>query len=158
MEIRGIRRDTWSFHLISCILSAKYLKWSKHLKHFIWNQQWSFWIIITSMSMEIMPSEYWEPALTQWPPRGFRDTQITLYNEYRSYHLSQWSFTSSIMTSSNGNIFRVFDLCEGNHRSRHKGHCRGALMFSLIAPGQTVGQTFDTPVIWNAIAFIMASL
>ena len=40
-----------------------------------------------------------------------------------------------MMTSSNGNIFRVTGLCAGNHRSTmnspHKGQWRGALMFSL---------------------------
>ena len=41
-----------------------------------------------------------------------------------------------IMTSSNGNIFRVTGLCAGNSpgpvNSPHKGQWRGALMFSLI--------------------------
>ena len=42
-----------------------------------------------------------------------------------------------MMTSSNGNIFRVIGpLCGGIHRSSvnspHKGHWSGALMFSLI--------------------------
>ena len=41
-----------------------------------------------------------------------------------------------VMTSSNGNIFRVTDLCAGNSpvpvNSPHKGQWRGALMFSLI--------------------------
>ena len=41
-----------------------------------------------------------------------------------------------MMTSSNGNIFRVTGLCAGNSpvpvNSPHKGQWRGALMFSLI--------------------------
>ena len=41
-----------------------------------------------------------------------------------------------MMTSSNGNIFRVLALCAGNSpvpvNSPHKGQWRGALMFSLI--------------------------
>ena len=41
-----------------------------------------------------------------------------------------------MMTSSNGNIFRVIGLCAGNSpvpvNSPHKGQWRGALMFSLI--------------------------
>ena len=44
--------------------------------------------------------------------------------------------TLSMMTSSNGNIFRVTRLCAGIHRSPvnspHKGEWRGTLMFSLI--------------------------
>ena len=40
------------------------------------------------------------------------------------------------MTSSDGNMFRVVALCEGNHRSpvisSHQGQWRGTLMFSLI--------------------------
>ena len=41
-----------------------------------------------------------------------------------------------MMTSSNGNIFRITGLCVGNLpvpvNSPHKGQWRGALMFSLI--------------------------
>ena len=34
----------------------------------------------------------------------------------------------------------------------------GALMFLWYAPGQTVEQTIETLVIWDAIEFIMTSL
>ena len=39
-----------------------------------------------------------------------------------------------------------------------KGRRRGALMFFLSAPEQTVQQTIDKLVIWDAIALIMTSL
>ena len=42
--------------------------------------------------------------------------------------------------------------------STYKGQWRGALMFFLSAPEQTIEQTIETLVIWNAIALIMASL
>ena len=38
----------------------------------------------------------------------------------------------------------------------YKGKWRGALMFSLTE--QTVEQTYETPVIWDAIVFIVTSL
>ena len=51
-------------------------------------------------------------------------------------------------------------LCEGNSPSPvnfpHKGQWRGALMFLWSAPEQTIEQTIETPVIWDAIAIIMA--
>ena len=47
-----------------------------------------------------------------------------------------WNMFEDMMTSSNGNIFRVSGPLWGNHRSPvdfpHKGQWRGALMFSLI--------------------------
>ena len=46
---------------------------------------------------------------------------------------------TSIMTSSNGNIFRATGLCQGN------------------APEPTVEQTMGTPVIWDAIVLIVTS-
>ena len=46
----------------------------------------------------------------------------------------------------------------GIHRSPvdspHKGQWRGALVFFLSVPEQTVEQTIETPVIWDAIALI----
>ena len=54
------------------------------------------------------------------------------------------------MTSSNGNIFRIAGPLWGN--------LQVTLMFSLMAPEQTVEQTIETVVIWEAIAYIMISL
>ena len=42
--------------------------------------------------------------------------------------------------------------------SSHKGQWHGTLLFSLTAPEQTVEQTIETPVIWDAITLIMALL
>ena len=51
-------------------------------------------------------------------------------------------------------------LCVGIHQSPvdspHKGQWRGALMFSSLE--QTVEQTMETPVIWDANALIVKSL
>ena len=43
------------------------------------------------------------------------------------------SIPYTMMTSSNGNIFRVTDPLCGELNSPHKGQWRGALMFSLIS-------------------------
>ena len=52
--------------------------------------------------------------------------------------------------------------CEGIHRSPmdspHKGQWRGTLVSFLSAPEQTVEQTIETPMIWDAIALIITSL
>ena len=42
--------------------------------------------------------------------------------------------------------------------SPHKGRQRTALMGFLSAPEQTVEQTIEAPVIWDAISLIMTSL
>ena len=53
-------------------------------------------------------------------------------------------------------------LCEGNHWSTveppHKDRQRGALYFVWSAPDQTVEQTIETPIIWDAIELIMTCL
>ena len=67
------------------------------------------------------------------------------------------------MTSSNGNIFRV----TGPFCGEFTGHRWIALTkasdgdlwcFLWSAPEQTADQTLQTPVIWDPIALIMASL
>ena len=60
-------------------------------------------------------------------------------------------------------IFRVTDPLCGEppavDDSPHNGQLGGALMFFFYsAPEQTVEQTIETPVLWYAIALIMASL
>ena len=67
------------------------------------------------------------------------------------------------MTSLNGTTYSaLLALCGGIHRSRvdspHKGQWRWPLICSLITPEQTVEQTIETSVIWDAIAVIMTSL
>ena len=68
---------------------------------------------------------------------------------------------NNMMTSSNGNIFRVSGLSAGNSpvtgEFPSQGQWRGALMF-WSAPEQTIMQTIKTSVIWDAIALIMTSL
>ena len=55
------------------------------------------------------------------------------------------------MTSSNGNIFHV-------EREITKASDAEFWRFLLSAPEQKVEQTFETPVIWDAFALIMASM
>ena len=56
--------------------------------------------------------------------------------ECDSMELTHIHLQKSMMTSSNGNIFRVTGICEGNApvtgEFPHKGQKRRALMFSLI--------------------------
>ena len=57
---------------------------------------------------------------------------------------------------------RYWPFVRGNHRSlvdsSHKGQCWGALMFILSASEKAVEQAIETPVIWEAIAYIITSL
>ena len=58
---------------------------------------------------------------------------LTTCNFQSKYTMLQWKL--SMMTSSNGNIFRVTGHLGGDRspvNSPHKGQWRGALMFSLI--------------------------
>ena len=50
---------------------------------------------------------------------------------------------------------RYWSLCEG---SPHKGQWRGVWCFLLSAPEQTVEQTIEMLVIWDAITLILTSL
>ena len=68
-----------------------------------------------------------------------------------------------IMASSNGNIFRVIGLLCGEFTGHRwipltKADDAELSCFLWSAPEQTVGQTIETPVIWDAIALIMTSL
>ena len=80
--------------------------------------------------------------------------------EWQSDPVAKFCLTSTcqytgMMTSSNGNIFRVTGLCPRNHRSPlnspHKGQWRGALMFFLHLclnkrlSKQSWGWWFETP-------------
>ena len=67
--------------------------------------------------------------------------------------------TDHMMTSSNGNIFRVTGpfIHRSPVDSPHKGQWRGALMFSMIC-AWTAEQAIETPVVWDVITFIMMSL
>ena len=68
-----------------------------------------------------------------------------------------------MMTSSNGNIFRVTSDVWGEstgHRWIPLTEASDAELwyFPWSAPEKTVEQTIETPVIWDAIAFIITSL
>ena len=68
-----------------------------------------------------------------------------------------------MMTSSNGNIFRVTGHLWrefGSHRWIPLPKPSDAELWCFLwsAPEQTVEQTIETPVIWDAIALIMTSL
>ena len=67
------------------------------------------------------------------------------------------------MTLSNGNIFRVTDPLWGEytgHRCIPLTKASEVELWYLLwsAPEQTVEQTMETPVTWNAIALIMTPL
>ena len=60
-----------------------------------------------------------------------------------------------MMTSSNGNIFPVTGYLRGPLK---KASDAELWCFLWSAPEQTVEQTIETPVFWNAIGLIMTSL
>ena len=73
------------------------------------------------------------------------------------------SFMSRMMTSSNGNIFRVTGLLCGEFTGnrwipRTKAGDAELLCFLWSAPGPTVEQTMVTLVVWDAMALIITSL
>ena len=68
-----------------------------------------------------------------------------------------------LMTSSNGNLFRVTGPLWGESTGRPvipstKASDVELWRFLWSEPEQTVEQTMETPVIWDAIALIMTSL
>ena len=73
----------------------------------------------------------WKHFPRYWPfVRGFHRSQRSCLICY--YITCLWCVSCvNMMTSSNGNIFRVTGLLWGEFTG-HKGHWRGALMFSLI--------------------------
>ena len=65
-----------------------------------------------------------------------------------------------MMTSSNGNIFRVTGLLRGEFTGQRRIPRTKAKLWCFLwsASEPTVEQTIETPVIWDAIALIMTSL
>ena len=68
-----------------------------------------------------------------------------------------------MMTSSNGNLFRITGPLSGEstgHRWIPLTKASNAELWYFLwsAPEQTADQTIKTPVIWEAIALIMTSL
>ena len=79
------------------------------------------------------------------------------------FHGLSRSCLVNMMTSSNGNIFRVTGLLCGEftgHRwiPRTKANDAELWCFLWSQPETTVEQTMETPVIWDATALIMTSL
>ena len=78
--------------------------------------------------------------------------RLQYWHQGKSYHVWAW-WRHQMETFST-----LLVLCERNLQVTggfpSKGQWRGALIF-LFAPEQTVKQTTDTPVIWDATAFIM---
>ena len=109
-------------------------------------------------------------------PRYLRSTLNFLWHTSSpAYHLGSysghsvydivltWCVWHVTMTSSNGNIFSVIGNLWGEstgHRwiSLAKASDAELWCFLLSTPEQTIEQTMETPVIWNAIALIMMSL
>ena len=76
---------------------------------------------------------------------------------------SRLSFYEIMMTSSNGNIFRVAGHLCGlftGHRWIPRTKARDAELWCFLwfQPEQTLEQTFETQMIWDAITLIMTSL
>ena len=73
-----------------------------------------------------------------------------------------WYVCRVMMTSPNGNIFCVTGPLWGKHRSPVDSLTKASdaelWRFLWSVPEQTVEQTIKSPVIWDAIAFIMTSL
>ena len=68
-----------------------------------------------------------------------------------------------MMTSSNGNISPLLALCDGNppvigEFPLQRPVTQSFDVFLSSPPEQTVEPTVETPVIWDAIALIIASL
>ena len=65
-----------------------------------------------------------------------------------------------MMASSNENIFRVTGPLWGESTEGHLTKVSEAELWCFLwsAPEQTVEQTIETPVIWDAMALIMTSL
>ena len=63
-----------------------------------------------------------------------------------------------MMTSSNGNIFRITGAVPGGIPSRLKASDMELWCFLWSAPEQTSEQTNETPVIWDAIALVVTMI
>ena len=78
----------------------------------------------------------------------------------KSSELSEWGKDGCMMTSSNGNISRVTGpLWKAGHLRISITKASDAELWCFLgsAPEQTVKQTSETPIIWDAIALIISS-
>ena len=91
----------------------------------------------------------WEKALqTNAPPIGWGHSQIDPCIPIIQLHI--------MMTSSNGNIFRITGLLCGEFTG-HKDHWRRALMFSLICAWTNSWANNGKAGDWDATALILLS-
>ena len=112
-------------------------------------------------------------AITLYGPgdwKGRQNTYDAMYAWIPRYHILwkidfvRWVYRMShMMTSSNGNIFRIAGPLWGESTGDWwilltKANDEKLWCFLWSAPEQTVGQTIETPMIWGAIAFIVTSL
>ena len=109
-----------------------------------------WWNPLSNVSLSIDPPCGWGRVIfcslhaMVWHVRGFQHAQ------------------PHMMTSSNVNFFRVTGPLWGEftgHRWIPPTKASNAELWCFLwfAPGQTVEQTIETPVIWDSIAFIMTS-
>ena len=78
---------------------------------------------------------------------------------YCIYCIICTAFRENMMTSSNGNIFRVTGLCAGNSPVTGEFPAQrpsDAEPWCFLSE-TTAEQTMETPVVWDAIALIMTS-
>ena len=93
-------------------------------------------------------------------PRGQHFPNTRSAAGFRDLNNKVWSMAMywNMMTSLNANIFRVTGPLCGNSRVTGEFPSDAELWYFLCsAPEQRVKQTIETPVIWDAIVFIMTS-
>ena len=98
------------------------------------------------------------PRLPKYTFTGY----ALIYTNHGSCSVAKPRHHFCMMTSSNGNIFRVTGLLWGETTgdwwiSLTKAGDDELWYFLWRAPQQTIEQTIETPVIWDAIALIMTS-
>ena len=90
-------------------------------------------------------------------PTGKNTHKIFWFDVALWYYVFCIFFLGIMMTSPDGNIFRVTGLCEGN-RWISLTKVSDPEFWCFSSPEQTVEQTIETPVIWDDISPIMTSL
>ena len=102
----------------------------------LWFLSNRFLILTMAAWTDCFVNWYKQKCQSGWPKNGWKENCKDLW--LVPWFLSKWFNIPVMMTSSNGNIFRViyWPFVRGIHRSPvnspHKGQWREALMFSLI--------------------------
>ena len=125
--------------------------WYKHGKGKNWfkNLEYSLWI--TLILGPFVPY-FWEWVIcmqTSWSSSIAVEWNCHLHISLNTYFM---------MTSSNGNIFRVTGSLRGEFAGHTKTSDAELWCFLWYVPEQTVEETIGTPVISDAIMLIMTSL